>query len=88
AAGYGVADEVSAYRAQYSWDGNLKYIDSNKNPTQPEIINSMQTGANPWQNTINNINQINSNFVNSLVDPGFIPIYPPSSIPLNIWNSN
>lgn len=87
-AGYGVADEVSAYRAQYSLDGNLKFIDVNKTPTQAEILNSLQTGSNPLMNTINTINQINANFVNSLVDPGFVPIYPPASIPLNIWNSN
>lgn len=87
-AGYGVADEVSAYRAQYSWDGSLKFIDVNKTPTQAEILNSLQTGSNPLMNTIKSINLINPNFVNSLVDPGFIPIYPPASIPLNIWNSN
>jgi RHS repeat-associated protein len=73
-AGYGVADEVSAYRAQYSWDGYLKIIDVNKTPTQAEILNSLQTGSNPLMNTINAINQINANFVNSLVDPGFAPI--------------
>jgi len=85
---YGVADEVSAYRSQYSWDGSLKFIDVNKNPTQAEILNSLQTGSNPLMNTINSINLINANFVNSLVDPGFVPIYPPTGIPLNIWNSN
>jgi RHS repeat-associated protein len=87
-AGYGVADEVSAYRAQYSWNGSLKFIDVNKTPTQAEILNSIQGGSNPLMNTINTINKINANFVNSLVDPGFVPIYPPTSIPLNVWNSN
>ena len=87
-AGYGVADEVSAYRAQFSWDGHLKFIDTNKNPSQAEILKSLQTGSNPLMNTIRSISRINANFVNSLVDPGFVPIYPPPSIPLNIWNSN
>jgi RHS repeat-associated protein len=85
---YGVQDEVSSYKAEYSWDGKLNFIDVNKNPTQAEILKSLQTGSNPLINTLNNINQISPNFVNSLVDPGFIPIYPPPSIPLNIWNSN
>ena len=38
-----------------------------------------------------NINQITPNFINKLIDnPGLnqILIYPPASIPLNIWNSN
>ena len=84
-AGYGVADEVSAYRAQYSWDGQLQYRDQ---PSQPVMLQRMMRGQDPTIGTITNINQINGTIVNSMVDPGFIPIYPPPSIPLNIWNNN
>lgn len=86
--GYGVSHEVSAYKAQYSWDGKIDFIDVNKTPTQAEILNSLQTGENPLINTIKALNQINAGFVNSLVDTGFKSIYPPASIPLKIWNSN
>lgn len=86
--GYGVSHEISAYRAEYSWSGYLKFIDINKTPTQIELINSAQSGVNPLLNTIYDINKIDVNFINLQVDPGLIPIYPPASIPLNIWNSN
>lgn len=93
-ANYGVADEISAYRAQYSFDGSLEFTDVNKTPTSAEVLNSLQNGGNPLINRINNINGINSNFVNSLVDPGFKLIYPPQDssgnllIPITVWNSN
>lgn len=87
-ANYGVSEEVSAYRAQYSFDGTLKYLDVNKTPTITETLNSIKNNVNPLQNTIKSINLINSTFVNSLVDPGFIPIYPPASILLTTWNAN
>ena len=86
--GYGVSHEISAYKAQYSYDGAINFIDQNKTPTQADIVKSLQNGTNPLQNSINNINSVNSNFVNNLVDPGFVPIYPPASIPLTIWNAN
>jgi RHS repeat-associated protein len=86
--GYGVSHEISAYKAQYSYDGTINFIDQTKNPTQADILKSLQNGTNPLQNSINSINSINSNFVNNLVDPGFAPIYPPASIPLTIWNAN
>ena len=51
----------------------------------------MTQGIQSFIQNITNINQITPNFVNTLVDnPGLnqILIYPPPSIPLNIWNSN
>lgn len=84
-AGYGVADEISAYRAQYSWDGKLQYRDQ---PSEPVMVQRMKGGQNPTIGIITNINQINGTVVNSMLDPGFIPIYPPPTIPLNIWNNN
>jgi hypothetical protein len=86
--GYGVADEVSAYRAQYSWDGKLIYRDSPSDATLLDRVKKGQNATTVEINNINDINDINAKMVNSIVDPGFILIYPPSNIPLNIWNSN
>jgi RHS repeat-associated protein len=90
-AGYGVADEVSAYRAQYSWDGSLKYMPFTEFGNKNNLMQMMTQGIQSFFQNITNINQITPNFVNTLVDnPGLnqILIYPPPSIPLNIWNSN
>lgn len=90
-AGYSVADEVSAYRAQYSWSGQLQYRDQ---PTEAVMMQRLLAGKDPTIGIINNINQINGNVVNSMVDPGFYPIYPPRDnrgnliIPLDVWNRN
>jgi len=87
-AGYGVADEVSAYRAQFSWNGELTFIDVNKEPTLQEMFDSHRTGTNPLLNTIKSIYLIVPSLINRLVDHGFVPVYPPTGIPLDIWNSN
>jgi RHS repeat-associated protein len=90
-ANYGVADEVSAYRAQYSWDGKLEFRDQ---PTPEIMLQRFKAGQDPVKSIINNIGQINSAAVNSMVDPGFKPIYPPRDaagkliIPLDLWNKN
>ncbi|WP_312315110.1 hypothetical protein [Empedobacter brevis] len=55
------------------------------------VMQMMTQGTQSFIQNITNINQITPNFVNKLVDnPGLnqILIYPPASIPLNIWNSN
>jgi RHS repeat-associated protein len=87
-ANYGVADEVSAYKAQYAWSGKFTFIDTNKNPSEIDILNASQAGSNPFATTINSIHLIVPSLVNSLVDPGFVPIYPPTDIPLDVWNAN
>ena len=93
-ASYGVADEVSAYRAQYSWSGSLTFLDLSANPTPAQLLIALQTGKNPLTTNVTNINSINPNMVNSMADPGLVPIYPPKDaqgnliIPLNVWNSN
>lgn len=92
--GYGVNDEIDAYRAQYSWNGIFEFIDVNKIPTEEETINSLKDGYSPFKNTINSIHQITAELINSLVDDGFKPIYPPRDcngnllIPISDWNSN
>ena len=75
--GYGGSGSISSPSFSYfdRWDHQV-------------AMGLWQGGADPTIGIITNINQINGTVVNSMVDPGFIPIYPPSSIPLNIWNSN
>ncbi len=94
---YGVADEVSAYRAQYSWKGSLDYIPFTNFNTQANLTKLLTQGISGFKVNVNNINQINPTMVNSLVDnPGLnqILIYPPKDasgnllIPLSTWNSN
>src|SRR5690554_2445322 len=79
-AGYGVADEVSAYRAQYSWSGKLQYIPFTDFSNSNNMTQMMTQGIQSFIQNITNINQITPNFVNTLVDnPGLmqILIYPP-----------
>ena len=89
--GYGVSHEISAYKAQYSYDGKLEYRDI---PTINIGKQRIQAGQAPDRNVINNINNITIQAVNSMVDPGFNPIYPPRdpsgalAIPIAIWNVN
>lgn len=78
-ANYGVADEISAYRAQYSWDGKLDYRSSL--PVSSAVaMERLRNGKDPTVETINNILQITSTVVLSMVDPGYKPIYPPAGM--------
>jgi len=94
---YGVADEVSAYRAQYSWKGKLDYVPFTNFNAGNNMMNFLQNGISAFKVNVTNINQINPTMVNSLVDnPGLnqVLIYPPKDnngnllIPLSTWNSN
>jgi RHS repeat-associated protein len=94
---YGVADEVSAYRAQYSWKGKLDYVPFTNFNSQANLTKLLTQGISGFKVNVTNINQINPTMVNSLVDnPGLnqILIYPPKDasgnpvIPLSTWNSN
>ena len=88
---YGVADEVSAYKAQYSWRGNLVYRDQ---PAADIMLQRVRAGQDPTKVAINSIGLITAAVVNSMVDPGFKPIYPPRDdkgvliIQLDVWNRN
>jgi len=90
-ANYGVADEISAYKAQYSWGGKLEFRDQ---PASDIMMQRLMAGQDPTKVIINNIRQITGSTVNSMVDPGFNPIYPPRDaagnliIPLDVWNKN
>jgi len=99
--GYGVSDEVSAYRAQYSWSGNLPYLSHSIDQRIGGInFKIIQAGINPSFININSIHGINSNMV---YDIGFrytsrvrltagltaiIPLYPPSNISSMQFKSN
>ena len=89
--GYGVSHEISAYRAGFAWSGKLSFRDS---PSSQVMMQRIMAGQDPTIVNIMSIHQIKAAAINSMVDPGFIPIYPPRDangnllIPLNIWNNN
>ena len=72
--GYGVADEVDAYRAQYAWLGTYGYF---KQITEKDISYGV----------ITNLRMIDSNFVNTLSD-GTWWLYPPAGMSDKEWNDN
>ena len=87
---YGVQDEVSAYRAQYSWSGKMNYVPQTDFSNPANLIR-LTGGVQAFQQTITNINQINPALVNTLVDnPGLNQqlIYPPQGISIQQWNGN
>ncbi len=95
--GYGISHEISAYRAQYSWDGSFEYIPFTNFGVQTNLTRLFREGISSFKVDITNLNQITPAMVNSLVDkPGLnqILIYPPKDangrilIPISIWNSN
>jgi hypothetical protein len=88
---YGVSDEVSAYRAQYSYDGNLKYKEYG-DPRSMLIL--MQRGMTMDEmnkgltHKITNISQIVPGVINSMTDgsyPAQTRIYNASD---PNWNNN
>lgn len=62
-AGFGIGSEVSAYRAQYSYDGKLDYIDAANEINQR--IGS--TGIIPPVSTVTNIQTITPDFVRNRI---------------------
>jgi RHS repeat-associated protein len=79
---FGAADEISAYRAEYSYRGSITY--------QPgldltNIQDIMKIGTNQ---TINNINQITPDFLKTLVDtPGVNQQYIYRDNPASWWSN-
>jgi hypothetical protein len=91
---YGVNDEVSAYKAQYSYDGKLSY----REYLDPDALGAMiRNGISVEQvnkdliRTKNNINQITPQVVNSIAD-GLFPVqqlvYPMQIDNPGQWNNN
>jgi RHS repeat-associated protein len=99
--GYGVSHEISAYRAQYSWNGKLNYREYMSNESFRNIYRagySISSINKMLSHTIKNINAITPSIVNSIADgeyPFMKQLYPPRDknsgnliIPLDIWNSH
>jgi RHS repeat-associated protein len=63
-AGFGLHSEVSAYRAQYSYNGELNYLDASSQLNQQIVFD---TGLTPPASTISNINLITPNFVKTKI---------------------
>ncbi|CAM3179025.1 hypothetical protein DRF59_12970 [Chryseobacterium flavum] len=93
--GYGVNDEVDAYKAQYSYDGKFIYNSHNiKDQGNPLNQNLFKNGIFP-ATSILNISSINSKMINDVGVPhqargfyGIIPLYPPEGITETQFNSN
>lgn len=71
--GYGVADEVDAYRAQYAWLGTYEYTKG--------------FGQESSEQKVTDIRMIDADLVNSMSN-GFISLYPPPGIRLKDWYEN
>ena len=87
---YGVQDEISAYRAQYSWSGKFEYIPYTDFSIQANLM-KLTGGTQNFKVTLTNINKITPGLINNLVDkPGLmqVKIYPPQGISINQWNNN
>jgi hypothetical protein len=92
---YNVNHEVSAYQAQYSWDGNLRYFNS----ADPIAQSTWQAGLIPMSTSVTHFNQITPEFVNRIgvlntvnykgnIIRGIGKLYPPSGININRWNNH
>ena len=83
-AGYNIDSEVSAYRAQYAYNGSLSYRQSDylrNNPTVADAFRQLGASVIPIV-TISNINSINSPFVRNIGEEGrfnsrrtWLPLY-------------
>lgn len=96
--GYGVNDEVAAYKAQYSFDEKFIY-NSHNIKDQGNVLNQslFKNGIFPTT-SVSNVNNVNANMVNDIGVPaqspcipgfiGVIPLYPPEGITEEQFNSN
>ncbi len=98
---YGVQDEVSAYKAQYAYDGSLPYKPADfldKYPLFRSVFESSGPGIIPTSG-INNIGLINSDLVNNIGEGSssvvnkvkrytWGPLYPPPGIKKDQWDNN
>jgi hypothetical protein len=92
-AGYGVQEEIGAYRAQYSYDGTLNYMPQVDLNNPLNVIKMMANGGGMkvFEVVISNINAINANVVNSMYDTNNLnqqAIYPPPSMTSEQFNKN
>lgn len=92
---YGVNDEISAYRAEYSYKGKLRfteYVRVNDIERDLKIILQVKGDLNAPIKKVNAINQINRGLVNSMGDGKTIgvqdPTYPKQFVKPKEWNEN
>ncbi|MBP7731888.1 MAG: hypothetical protein KA114_09685 [Bacteroidales bacterium] len=98
---YGVQDEVSAYKAQYAYDGSLPYKPADfldKYPLFKSVFESSGPGIIPTS-VINNMGLINSDLVNNIGEGSssmvngvkrytWGPLYPPLGMKKDQWDNN
>ncbi len=89
---YGVQDEISAYRAQYSWSGRLTAVSYwSYDPTNPTHISNFSATLKNRTVTIKEIGFINANSINTFADAtifGVDHIYPKQFIDQVGWSNN
>jgi len=91
---YGVNDEISAYKAEYSYEGKLtyrSYLPGNQAESLLKAGFSFEEINSRITNTITNYNQITAPVINSMSD-GVFPfldhIYPMQFTNPQQWNNN
>jgi len=87
---YGVQEEISAYRAEYSWAGKLDYYPQIDLSDKNNLI-KLLGGIEQFKIVLNHINQITSGAINTMVDkPGLMQklVYPPAGITIQQFNNN
>jgi hypothetical protein len=82
---YGVNDEISAYRAQYSYSGGLS-VPLIGAPPMPDIYGAIH--ANQYQ--VNGISEINASLINRIAEGNFGRNRTSARYPITAkgWNSN
>ncbi len=99
--GYGVSHEVSAYRAQYSWNGSLQYKPADylsNNPILGSAFDKLGEGIIPTISVVD-INSITPGLVNNIGTSvmynkgntsikAWMPLYPPNGIKKEIWDNH
>lgn len=83
----GVSKEIDAYQAQYSYDGKIDYC-SDIPVSSADAMKAVMAGKDPTVSTISSFNQITPAAINSMTDPGYVPIYPLPGMTLTDWNNN
>jgi hypothetical protein len=96
-ANYGVHDEVSAYRAQYSYDGSFSFKPANADAVYASAFATFGASGIP-STIVNNINQIDAHMVNNIgeafTDPNgntaWGSLYSPLRMRISVeqWNNN
>jgi hypothetical protein len=83
---YGASHEISAYKAQYSFSGGLNYIPAIDLTNQQNLL-LLGKGAGAFQQSITNMNQINSSLLKVMVDqPGINQQYIYLNNPAPWWS--